>query len=620
MSDNDENLISQDDIDQLLDASGLDDLDLSSGDKDADMGELTQEDIDNLLKDEPDGLPDVLAEEVDPLPPEDDLDDSLFGNELDSPIDVDGIDAATQPPDNGGADGGELSQDDIDALLNSSVDDPAPTGSDPGSEGEAPEDDSELISQADIDQLLLGSEVPGPGEDENEDDEPISLEDIKGLLAEEEGLEPSSDSMAPGEASAPEGDANPQDAFPQAPAEAVAPDSSADTEALEPVAGDPPSPRSPKGDPLEAEDGAGQSDPLVDLSQEEVDDGIISPEEAVSPEASLLTQEALDTLIKAYDAEESALTPDPDQLLAGLEAEGETDPLAELDVVALDEGSPLENTPEDEEGEVTQEDIDALLMESSDSDEQVEDDEDILISQDDIDTLLMAADQEDEDVLGDLGDDIEDTGLGEDLEPDGLFDQEGGAPEAGEQIILEDGGDEAEAKGRRQWYKSRYLVAALSVFLVLGISIPSAYFIFFSGGEEMSMDVPLALPQEDVGPDDGLLGPVVQVNTAPPVQSQSGTLLLANFVVLAPDKSAEMTFISTDVSIDYSDQRAYHEINKNMSYYRGLIYDAIQKNLTWEKRDEVTQPDLLWEIETTLKKVLPPQYIDSIRFKGFKTS
>ena len=596
MSDNDENLISQDDIDQLLDASALENLDLSDGDGDGEMGELTQADIDNLLKDEPGG--------GDPLPPGEDLDDPLFGNDLDSLIPGDGSDAVAKEADMGDDGGGELSQDDIDALLNPVAEDgadqtdaPAPAGKD----GPMPEDDSELISQDDIDELLMGSDAP-QGDGEDDDDELISLEDVQGLLAEEGGP-----------TAGPEPEVAPEE-IPVADAGGLGSNGTA-MEAL-------PSEDSADAADSDGLEAPGQGEAPVDLSEADVDDGIILPEDAVSMEESLLTQGILDGLIQDREAEESALNPDPDQLLAELEAEGETDSLDELDLVALDQDHRGGDAPEEgQESEVTQEDIDALLMESSDGDEDIDDDEDILISQDDIDTLLMAADQEDEDVLGDLGGEIEDTGLGEDLAPDGLLDHGEEFSEAGEQIILEEGEDGSEStKGLGQWYRSRVFVAAVSIFLVLGISIPSAYFIFFSGGDEMDMDVPIVLPQEGPVPDDGLTGPVVQVNTAPPVQSQSGTLLLANFIVLAPDPSREMSFITTDVSIDYSDQRAYHEINKNMSYYRGLIYDAIQKNLTWEKRDEVTQPDLLWEIETTLKKVLPPQYIDSIRFKGFKTS
>jgi len=105
-----------------------------------------------------------------------------------------------------------------------------------------------------------------------------------------------------------------------------------------------------------------------------------------------------------------------------------------------------------------------------------------------------------------------------------------------------------------------------------------------------------------------------------PVIKQSGTIVLTDFVILASDLSKDMTYVYADISIDYSDQRAYHEINNNLSFYRDLIYGAIQTSLVSEKRDEVTESDLIWGVETSLKKVLPPHYIEKISFKTFKTS
>lgn len=81
-----------------------------------------------------------------------------------------------------------------------------------------------------------------------------------------------------------------------------------------------------------------------------------------------------------------------------------------------------------------------------------------------------------------------------------------------------------------------------------------------------------------------------------------------------------MTYVYADISIDYSDQRAYHEISNNLSFYRDLIYEAIQTNLVSEKRNEVTEADLIWGVENSLKKVLPPHFIEKISFKTFRTS
>ncbi|WDP87275.1 MAG: hypothetical protein HUN05_20870 [Desulfobacter sp.] len=101
---------------------------------------------------------------------------------------------------------------------------------------------------------------------------------------------------------------------------------------------------------------------------------------------------------------------------------------------------------------------------------------------------------------------------------------------------------------------------------------------------------------------------------------RSGTIVLADFVILASELSKKMTYVYADISIDYSDQRAYHEISNNISFYRDLIYESIQTRLVSEKQDELTEADLIWGVENSLKKVLPPHYIKKISFKTFRTS
>ena len=101
---------------------------------------------------------------------------------------------------------------------------------------------------------------------------------------------------------------------------------------------------------------------------------------------------------------------------------------------------------------------------------------------------------------------------------------------------------------------------------------------------------------------------------------QSGNITLDGFVILASDTSKDMAYITADVSIDYSDQRAYHEIQNNLSFYRGLIYDSINKSLASGKRDEITEADIIWIVETNLKKILPGNYISRVSFKSFKAS
>ena len=102
--------------------------------------------------------------------------------------------------------------------------------------------------------------------------------------------------------------------------------------------------------------------------------------------------------------------------------------------------------------------------------------------------------------------------------------------------------------------------------------------------------------------------------------SRAGNMVIKNFVILVSDLSKDMTYITTDVSIDYSDQRAYHEIQNNLSFYRDLIYGSINESLASGENDQITEADILWKLEKTLKKALSGIYIDRVSFKSFRAS
>ena len=51
-----------------------------------------------------------------------------------------------------------------------------------------------------------------------------------------------------------------------------------------------------------------------------------------------------------------------------------------------------------------------------------------------------------------------------------------------------------------------------------------------------------------------------------------------------------------------------------------MIYESIQKNLVWEKRNQVTETELVFGVENSLKKVLPAHYIENVSFKDFRAS
>jgi flagellar basal body-associated protein FliL len=560
--------LSQDDIDSLM--GGNDPVDAGVEEE----GELSQDDIDSLMGgNDP---VDADVEEEGELS-QDDIDSLMGGNDpVDAGVeeegelsqdDIDSLMGGNDPVDPSVEEEGELSQDDIDSLMGGNADEDA---------------DMELVSQNDIEQLMNPSvendSIPpdDPGNDiaEGDTDELISMDDIQGLLGEDPVGEDTGDTV--------------------------------------------------------------------------IDDYVIDNADALDVSQCLITQETFDALIQNSLTSEEVPDPvapdsdpvvldEPEPLLpeqgAGeqseddldLEASGELEDLlnTDLDDTQLDLGGTVGD-------DVSQEDIDALLQESDEDEDLLDDDEDILISQDDIDTLLMAADQEDEDLLGDLMGDDMDASMDDDFDDEDILerDEESSEEMDGDQVVLEGGDDEPEDEDHpaksdhrwKNWYKSRLVVATASIIIVLGISVPSVYFLFFSQAPvQIPEKNPVPVAMEVSGRDVEVAS--VEINTSQTLDlRKSGNIILTNFVVLASDLSKEMAYVTADISIDYSDQRAYHEINDNLSFYRDLIYESIQKNLLSEKRNEVTEADLIWGIETTLKKILPPDFIEKVSFKSFKAS
>jgi pilus assembly protein FimV len=518
LKDEEDDLISQDDIDKLLD--------ISSEENDSD--ELSQDDIDSLLNE--------------------------------------------SGPDAGEDDAEELSQDDIDRMMAGNALD----------EDDTPQDEDSELSQDDISQFMNNSQNSDSGDDGG-DDELISLKDIQDVMSEHtQGNDTTNSESEPEQM--PEAESNQDDVAEQTVEDAIVDDA-----------------------PVTEAPGQGE-DPF---------DEPIDESQATDVADCMITQESMDALIEA-----SIAAPDVPETEDGDNQEKNlSDPINRMstkDVSGADDA-------QENEDDVTQEDIDALLQQSDEKDELLDEDEDILISQDDINTLLMATDQEDEDLLGDIEreDDASDLENQPDDTPDDLESESS-------QVVLEDAEisdkkDSSPTKSDKKggkikaFLKSKVILAAASVLLFMGISVPLIYFLFFSSK-------PLPLPERRIASLTEIdLIRDVQDNVSAdkpvlPPSRKSGTILLTDFTILASDQSRTMTYVSADISIDYSDQKAYDEINNNLAFYRDLIYEAIQTRLVSENNNEVTEANLLWGVETSLKKVLPPQYIDKISFKSFKTT
>ncbi len=374
---------------------------------------------------------------------------------------------------------------------------------------------------------------------------------------------------------------------------------------------------------LSSEESDGGDD-LGELSQDDIDtlmnSNPLDSEENIDTDdddddMELISQDDIDSLMNLNTSDlKEEIEPEAEQVAEYGDREDDTSRNTTSEyLLKPDSDVTMLDDPEEGDEDVSYEDIDALLL----------DDDDLLISQDDIDTLLMAEDQEDEDVLGDLMDEDSDDSIDdEDEEEDDYEDdyEEYILENDEDQVVLEDDDidETADTDSKAKWYKSKLVITCASAFIAIGIIVPAVYLFFFSGDSSQTQD---AMEQYAV---EGLREIEIEtVESSAMIEgdiSRAGNMVIKNFVILVSDLSKDMTYITTDVSIDYSDQRAYHEIQNNLSFYRDLIYGSINESLASGENDQITEADILWKLEKTLKKALSGTYIDRVSFKSFRAS
>lgn len=519
----DSGLISQDDLDSLFNS-----VEKSTPDDDVD-GLVSQGDIDSLLSEVPQEEAGTVDEDDLSLISQNDIDQLISGA-----LDMDGSKPADPSPepgqpepaeDAGGDIDGLVSQDDIENLLNAG----APE------EEAVTEDDLGMISQGDIDSLLNASPEDTPAEGAaTEEDEPgmISQDDIDSLLnaAPEEG-----------------------------PAEEAAAEA--------------------------AEGEAGM------ISQDDIDSLLNSGPDDISTEAPLSLEDD-SSMISQTDIDDL------------LNADTEAAPAAEDD---------------DDAGMVSQSDIDRLMNEALLDDDEEEDfmpagdtEEDDalgLVSQDAIDDLLKGDSIEIDDDL------LEEAPLESVMEEAEVTDKvildEPEAEEAGtskkawykSKILI---GAAACLTILVGGFFGMYLYftkeppmvldpgTATDNIQVAGKKTPRVY-------KELIPPPPKEMPEtEEKAPAGGVI-----------LASMEG------FVVLAPENAKKLNYIMLDISFDLSSNTA-DKLNKNKAYYRSIVFQAINKAIVQNTEEELKEEYLQSQILTALKNALPGEAIESVFVSNFK--
>lgn len=366
----DDSLISQDDIDNLLNAASLggDDDDVD----DDEPGELSQDDIDSLLN------------------------------------------ASTQEDEDAGDSGGELSQDDIDRMLSGGGDEPS---------GDGVGDEFELVSQDDIDALLNTSALDSSQDSDSGADEggELSQDDIDRMLSGGGDVEPDETRTADGLDESQTADSLDEDLEDDEDLEMIS------QEDIARMLNGKNSVESPG-------DGGSADERAEEDAGDQPDEHVIDDSQALSIEDCLVKQETLDSLLsdEAMEPEpqqSSAPSGETDAVILDDVGEWteEGEDISQADIDALLMGDDDKETGDgweendDEASLISQADIDALLQGSDEEDEDflADGEEDTLAGFDEEDAgILTALDEDTDQVVLEEADNESDALEDEDVEGD----------------------------------------------------------------------------------------------------------------------------------------------------------------------------------------------------------
>ena len=93
-----------------------------------------------------------------------------------------------------------------------------------------------------------------------------------------------------------------------------------------------------------------------------------------------------------------------------------------------------------------------------------------------------------------------------------------------------------------------------------------------------------------------------------------------DFIVLTPVSRKDFTFINADVQIDCMNDLTVNEINKHKTFFRFVIYDVLQNELTSSRNISIGLTNLKDSIANALKNSLPAmpeKGIKKVTFKKF---
>ena len=539
-----------------------------------------------------------------------------------------------------------IDQNDIDKLLEaSSVDNEEGVG----------DDDIGELSQDDIDALMDGGgpsidSFPASTEEDNEDDDELDLisqDDINKLVSKKKEQPEPEPQNAPGIQEEPEVQNEPEIQEELVPTEK--PDEPAESEAAV------------HDDGVINESEAVSAEECL-VTQENIDQ--LLSENQADPDEQVFDQEAVpaeENLPEEEPVSNEDIEPEQDVALEETTTEQEVAMVKEKEedivensvpdktVVNLGEDDDLDEELEKIENDELQGDIDSLLDDTGDSTDEDDWEQDSLISQDDIEELIKSSENEDEDALGDLDgadssdDDFYDEVGEEDIEEEDGDEEDEDEVEEDSQVILEESEESSEEERKSKPKKKKkgkkkktslkigkkFVVIAASVLLLVSVLSVAGYFFFTKRGNNIQKKKIVAEKAHIEEPieESEVESVVINVDNNPSKPKVSkpmpddliiAPLIMKDFMILAPETIEGLSYIQADITIDYSNDNAYYEIKENMPFYRDVVYLAVQKALGSIKGDKITEPDLLVIVQKALIKALPEGSIKKVSFKLFK--
>ena len=601
----------------------------------------------------------------------------------------------------------ELSQDDIDNLLsgghlgantsNSESDGNDQSNGESGTYSETEDtDELELISQSDIDDLMNGiktSEEPVAPEtvpdtsadtDDDDDDEDLKLfsqEDINKLVSTPVSSAESSETIADHESMDPDNETESEIEIGQDSEAETKTDTDNDIISKDKTETDD---QADLDNSTDLESDTDDTDVLELVSQDDIDklmnqppeddtggeqkvvqkkdegtldsEKIISESDAVDIEDCMITQDTIDQLIKddmnegnidaiADDVSDGEFKPEPEHIPEkneeieddNIEVDKESKApdvrdmpgITSSDEEELAEPSNVSDVEEDDMGSLLNNSPEAVVSVDGESEEDSN-----LISQDDIDTLLQGTEEEDEDILGDIDADLNsplsdhDHGADIDNQENQVVIEEVEKNENVESSVstplIDDdqpGKEEKETKLKTKWYKSKLMLAGFATVFLLS-SIGAGYYFFIYGP---ALKAKLHNKKNNLQANSDFKNKTKNTNAnlldfpQGIVPRGPGAIAMKDFIVFSQGKNKDLAYLSVDLSVHYSKGKALDEIKKHLPFYRGIIYDAIEKEILSNTKKEISEKNLSKIIKQALNQVMIEKYIDQVLFTSFKT-